>query len=81
MYAFSILANKSNFLLNELEKKIITLQEKENEVRNSFPDDVSDLLKKYKQTIENNDITNEKLNIDEEKNILNSMLNLNINKK
>ena len=60
-------------------KKIITLQEKENEVRNSFPDDVSDLLKKYKQTIENNDITNEKLNIDEEKNILNSMLNLNIN--
>lgn len=73
--------SKSNFLLNELEKKIITLQEKENEVRNSFPDDVSDLLKKYKQTIENNDITNEKLNIDEEKNILNSMLNLNINKK
>ncbi|MDO4880376.1 MAG: hypothetical protein Q3983_03780 [Capnocytophaga sp.] len=73
--------SKSNSLWNELEKKIISLKEKQNEIRNSFPEDVKDLLKKYKQTIENNNLTEEKLNIDEEKNILHSMLDLNINKK
>lgn len=67
-------------LLGGLRLKIASLKEKEKEVRYSFPEDVIELLKKYRETIDNNDLINEKLNIDEEKNILNSMLELNISK-
>ena len=69
----------SGTLEGELDRKIGILEEKRKEVRNSFPDDVKELLKKYRETIDNNNLTDEQLNIEEEKNILNSMLDLNFN--
>ena len=67
-------------LVGELERKIRDLEEKRKEIRNSFPEDVKELLAKYRETIDNNNLTEEQLNIEEEKNILTSMLDLNLNK-
>ena len=67
-------------LVGELERKIRDLEEKRKEIRNSFPEDVKELLTKYRETIDNNNLTEEQLNIEEEKNILTSMLDLNLNK-
>ena len=67
-------------LVGKLERKIRDLEEKRKEIRNSFPEDVKELLAKYRETIDNNNLTEEQLNIEEEKNILTSMLDLNLNK-
>ena len=67
-------------LVGKLERKIRDLEEKRKEIRNSFPEDVKELLTKYRETIDNNNLTEEQLNIEEEKNILTSMLELNITK-
>ena len=58
----------------ELESNIET-------IKTELPEDIIDLLKKYRETLEKQEILNQVINVDEEMNILNSMLNLNLNNK
>lgn len=50
-------------------------------IKKELPDDIIDLLRKYRETLDKQEIINQVINVDEEMSILNSMLNLNLNNK
>lgn len=73
--------SSKNSLVVELENKNKELEEKAKILKTELPEEVVQILEQYRESLENQGILNHILNIDEELNILQSMLNLNINNK
>ena len=73
--------SSNNSLVQDLTTRNLELNLKAEQLKNELPEEVISLLEKYKQNLENQEILNQILSIDEEMNILNSMLNLNLNNK
>lgn len=68
-------------IVDELKTRNKELASKEDNIKKEIPEEVIELLTKYKETLDNQDIITQVTSIDEELNILNSMLNLNLNNK
>ena len=73
-------SSKTSFV-SDLKLKNKELAEKAVTLKTSLPEQVVSILEKYKENLDNQEIINQILSIDEELNILNSMLNLNLNNK
>jgi hypothetical protein len=73
--------SSNNSLVQDLTTRNLELNLKAEQLKNELPEEVISLLEKYKENLENQEILNQILSIDEEMNILNSMLNLNLNNK
>ncbi|WP_373781418.1 hypothetical protein [Kaistella sp.] len=73
-------SSKKSFV-TELNTKNKELEERAKILKTTLPDQVISILEKYKENLENQEIINQLLSIDEELNILNSMLTLNLNNK
>ena len=73
-------SSKKSFV-TELNTKNKELEERAKILKSTLPEQVLSILEKYKENLENQEIINQLLRIDEELNILNSMLNLNLNNK
>ena len=73
-------SSKKSFV-TELNTKNKELEERAKILKSTLPEQVLSILEKYKENLENQEIINQLLSIDEELNILNSMLNLNLNNK
>lgn len=70
-----------NPIVSQLKERNKELEEKIKEIKEDIPDDINLLIEKYKDTIEDQNVLNQVLNIDEEMNILKTMLDFNINDK
>ncbi|TGN26090.1 hypothetical protein [Empedobacter tilapiae] len=57
------------------------LELKSEHMKTDLSEDILSVLQKYKETLENQDIVNQVIDVDEEMNILNAMLDLNLNNK
>lgn len=68
-------------IVSELRNRNEELKTKAEELKTDLPDEVITLLGKYKETLDSQEVLNQVISIDEEMNILNSMLNLNLNNK
>lgn len=73
--------SSKNSFVSDLKLKNKELSEKAITLKTTLPEKVLSILEKYRENLENQEIINQILSIDEELNILNSMLNLNLNKK
>lgn len=73
-------SNNKN-IIDDLLNRNKELEGKVESIKIEIPDDVIELLKKYRETLEKQEIINQVINVDEEMSILNSMLNLNLNNK
>ncbi|WP_027382267.1 hypothetical protein [Epilithonimonas caeni] len=68
-------------IINELKNRNAELKTKSETIKTDLPEDILLLLKRYKETLDNQKVIDQVINVDEEMNILNSMLNLNLNNK
>lgn len=73
-------SNNKN-IIDDLLNRNKELEGKVESIKTELPDDIIELLKKYRETLEKQEIINQVINVDEEMSILNSMLNLNLNNK
>lgn len=75
----NISSNKS--IIDDLLHRNKELEERLEVMKKELPEDITDLLQKYRETLDKQEIINQVINVDEEMSILNSMLNLNLNNK
>jgi len=68
-------------IVSDLRNRNEELKTKAEDMKTTLPDEVITLLEKYKETLDSQEVLNQVISIDEEMNILNSMLNLNLNNK
>ncbi|MDP9955747.1 hypothetical protein J2X97_001384 [Epilithonimonas hungarica] len=68
-------------IINELKNRNTELKTKSETIKTDLPEDILLLLRRYKETLDNQKVIDQVINVDEEMNILNSMLNLNLNNK
>jgi len=68
-------------IVSDLRNRNEELKTKAEDMKTELPDEVITLLEKYKETLDSQEVLNQVISIDEELNILNSMLNLNLNNK
>jgi len=68
-------------IVSDLRNRNEELKTKAEDMKTELPEEVITLLEKYKETLDSQEVLNQVISIDEELNILNSMLNLNLNNK
>ena len=68
-------------IINELKNRNTELKTKSETIKTDLPEDILLLLRRYKETLDNQKVIDQVINVDEEMNVLNSMLNLNLNNK
>lgn len=68
-------------IVTDLRNRNEELKTKADKMKTELPDEVITMLEKYKETLDSQEVLNQVISIDEELNILNSMLNLNLNNK
>lgn len=73
--------SSSKNIVDDLSQRNEELKKNAEDLKTELPNEVIDILKKYRETLDNQEIINQVINVDEELNILNSMLNLNLNNK
>lgn len=74
-------ASATQNIADDLSQRNEELKENAEKMKTELPGEVLEILQKYKETLDNQEIINQVINVDEEMNILNSMLNLNLNNK
>lgn len=75
----NISSNKS--IIDDLLNRNKELEARVEVMKKELPEGITDLLQKYRETLDKQEIINQVINVDEEMSILNSMLNLNLNNK